>query len=64
MAGVNSDNSSAWTKKHGALRTNVNLDLTTAMSIRRPTVAASASSTSTDTTTRMRDYYADVANSY
>jgi hypothetical protein len=47
-----------------ALRTNQNLDLTTAIALRRATVLASASSTSADYTTKLRDYYADVANTY
>ncbi len=64
MAGVADDTNTAWTKKHPALRTNLNLDLTTAISLRIATVRASASSASSDYTTKLRDYYADVANTY
>lgn len=64
MPGVASDVSTAWTIKQPALRTGVNLDLATAVSLRIATVLASASSTSTDYTTKIRDYYADVANSF
>ena len=64
MPGVASDVSTAWTIKMPALRTNQNLDLTTAIALRRATVLASASSTSADYTTKLRDYYADVANTY
>lgn len=62
MPGVASDVTTAWTIKQPALRTAVNLDLTTAVALRVPTVLASASSTSSDYTTKLRDYYADVAN--
>jgi hypothetical protein len=59
---VSGDVSAAMMTKFKAIRTNVHLDITTALAIRRPTILASASSTSTDYTTRLRDYYADVAN--
>ena len=62
MPGVSGDVSTALMVKYPAIRTNVNLDITTALAIRRPTIAQSASSTSTDYTTKVRDYYADVAN--
>lgn len=64
MAGVASDVTTAWVLKQAALRTNVNLDLTTAVSLRIPTVLASASSTSSDYTTKLRDYYADAGNAF
>ena len=62
MPGVASDVSTALMTKYAAIRTNVHLDITTALSKRRATILASASSTSTDYTTKVRDYYADVAN--
>lgn len=64
MAGVATDVNPSWTLKQPALRTNLNLDLSTAISLRIATVLASASSTSVDYTTRIRDYYADALNTF
>lgn len=64
MPGVASDVTTAWNAKQAALRTGVNLDLTTAVSLRVATVLASASSVSTDYTTKVRDYYADAGNAF
>ncbi len=64
MPGAAGDGTTAWTLKHGALRTNSNLDLTTAIALRIATVLASASSTSADYSTKLRDYYANAGNTF